>query len=158
MTIFGTAASALALGLVVALAPMGAAIAGEGAAAITERQALMKLQGAAAASIKGAIDSKDPARLKAAEGAARALAFSATAIPTMFPKGSDAKVGKTAALDKIWSDATGFKKTADALGSAAAKLADALRSGDPAASLAAFGAVGKEGCGACHGTYRAKRN
>ncbi|HEY7609919.1 MAG TPA: cytochrome c [Alphaproteobacteria bacterium] len=158
MRILGTAISALALAAAVALAPIGAAIAGDGAAAITERQALMRLQGAAAGAIKSAIDSKDPARLKQVEGAARALTFSATAIPTMFPKGSDAKAGKTNALDKIWSDAPGFKKSADALGAAAAKLADALKSGDPAASLAAFGEVGKDGCGGCHGTYRAKMN
>jgi cytochrome c556 len=76
----------------------------------------------------------------------------------MFPPGSDMKAGKTAALDKIWSDAAGFKKAAGALGMTAAKLADTLKSGDAAASLAAFGAVGKEGCGGCHGAYRAKQN
>jgi cytochrome c556 len=158
MTKLGTAVSALALGLAVALTPLGAAIAGEGAAAITERQALMKLVGASFGSIKAAIDSKDAAQIKAAEGRARAIAFAATAIPTMFPAGSDAKAGKTAALDKIWTDAAGFKKASDDLGTTAAKLADALKSGDAAASLAAFGAVGKDGCGACHGAYRAKQN
>ena len=156
MRFFGSTISALALGAVIALAPVGAAMAGDGAAAITERQALMKLQGAAAASIKAAIDSKDPARIKAAEGAARALTYSAHAIPTMFPKGSDSKAGKTAALDKIWADPAGFKKAAEHMGTLAGTLADALKSGDPAASLAAFGAIGKEGCGGCHGTYRAK--
>ena len=158
MTKFGTAVSALAIGLAAALAPMGAAIAGEGGAAITERQALMKLVGASFGSIKAAIDSKDPAQIKAAEGRARAIAFSANAIPTMFPAGSDMKAGKTAALEKIWSDMAGFKKASEALGATATKLADALKSGDAAASLAAFGAVGKEGCGGCHGAYRAKQN
>lgn len=158
MTKIGTAVSALALGIVVALAPMGTAMAGEGGAAITERQALMKLVGASFGSIKMAIDSKDAAQIKAAEGRARAIAFAANAIPTMFPKGSDMKAGKTAALDKIWADAAGFKKAADTLGATATKLADALKSGDAAASLAAFGAVGKEGCGGCHGAYRAKQN
>jgi cytochrome c556 len=158
MTKIGTAVSALALGMAVALAPMGTAMAGEGGAAITERQALMKLVGASFGSIKMAIDSKDAAQIKAAEGRARAIAFAANAIPTMFPKGSDMKAGKTAALDKIWADAAGFKKAADTLGATATKLADALKSGDAAASLAAFGAVGKEGCGGCHGAYRAKQN
>lgn len=68
------------------------------------------------------------------------------------------KAGKTAALDKIWADPAGFKKAADALGAEAMKLADALKSGDPAAAMAAFGATGKEGCGGCHGAYRAKQN
>ncbi len=158
MTKFRTAASALALGLAVAFAPIGVAVAGEGGAAITERQALMKLIGASFGSIKMAIDSKDAGQIKAAEGRARAIAFAANAIPTMFPKGSDMKAGKTAALDKIWADPAGFKKAADALGAEAMKLADALKSGDPAAAMAAFGATGKEGCGGCHGAYRAKQN
>ncbi len=158
MRISGSAVSALAVGIAIALAPIGSAVAGEGGAAITERQALMKLQGVAFASIKAAIDSKDAGRIKAAEGAARALSFSAHAIPTMFPKGSDEKAGKTAALAKIWDDPAGFKKAADALSPLAATLADALKEGDPAKALAAFGATGKEGCGGCHGTYRAKQN
>jgi cytochrome c556 len=157
MRIFGTMTAAIALGAAVALAPVGAAIAGEGAAAITERQALMKLIGASFGSIKAAIDSKDAAQIKAAEGRARAIANAANAIPTMFPKGSDSKAGKTAALPKIWEDAAGFKKAADTMGALTTKLADALKSGDAAASLAAFGAVGKDGCGGCHGSYRVKQ-
>ena len=140
-----------------AFAPVGVAIAGDGAAAITERQALMRLQGAAAGAIKAAIDSKDPARVKQVEASARAMSFSATAIPTMFPAGSDSKAGKTRALDKIWSDSPGFKKAADNMGKLAAALADALKSGDAAASMAAFANLGKEGCGGCHGTYQAKQ-
>jgi cytochrome c556 len=148
--------SALALGVTMALA--GGAAAQQGAAEITKRQSLMKLVGANFGSIKGDIDSKDAARIKAAEGRARAIAAASAAIPLMFPAGSDSKAGKTAALDKIWADAAGFKKAADDLGATATKLADALKGGDPAAALAAFGAVGKDGCGACHGAYRAKQN
>jgi cytochrome c556 len=118
----------------------------------------MKLIGASFGSIKGAIDSKDAAQIKAAEGRARAIAAASAVVPSMFPAGSDMKAGKTAALDKIWSDMAGFKKAAGDLGATAMKLADALKSGDAAASLAAFGAVGKEGCGGCHGAYRAKQN
>jgi cytochrome c556 len=158
MRIFGTTTAALALAATIALAPMCAAIAGEGGAAITERQALMKLIGASFGSIKAAIDSKDAAQIKMAEGRARAIANAANAIPTMFPKGSDSKAGKTAALAKIWEDPAGFKKAAERMGATVTKLADALKSGDAAASLAAFGAVGKEGCGGCHGAYRAKTN
>jgi len=158
MKFFGISTAAVAIGMVVAFAPIGSAVAGEGGAAITERQALMKLIGTSFVSIKAAIDSKDAAQIKAAEGRARAIAFAGGAIPSMFPKGSDAKAGKTAALDKIWSDAAGFKKASDALTTTATKLADALKSGDAAASLAAFGEVGKEGCGTCHGAYRAKQN
>ena len=154
MRIFRNSIAAFALGAAVVLAPVGAAVAGDGAAAITERQALMKLIGASFGSIKAAIDSKDPAQIKAAEGRARAIANAATAIPTMFPKGSDDKAGKTAALPKVWEDPAGLKKAADMMGATATKLADALKSGDAAASLAAFGVVGKDGCGGGHGAYR----
>jgi cytochrome c556 len=154
MKTFGIAISAFALAIAGALAPVAISIAGEGGDAITERKALMRLQGAAAGAIKAAIDSKDPARLKLVEGSARALAFSSRAIPTMFPKGSDSKAGETKALDKIWTDTAGFKSAADNMGKLAATLADALKSGDPAASLAAFATLGKDGCGGCHGSYQ----
>jgi cytochrome c556 len=151
---FGIAISALVLGAAFA----GNAAAQSAADEIAKRQALMKLIGASFGSIKAAIDSKDAGQIKAAEGRARAIAAASATIPTFFPAGSDAKAGKTAALDKIWSDAAGFKKAAGDLGATVTKLADALKSGDAAASLAAFGAVGKDGCGGCHGAYRAKQN
>lgn len=149
-------ATVLALGVAVGMT--GSASAQSGADEIAQRQALMKLIGASFGSIKGAIDSKDAAQIKAAEGRARAIAAASAVIPSMFPAGSDMKAGKTAALDKIWSDMAGFKTASGNLGATATKLADALKSGDAAASLAAFGAVGKEGCGGCHGAYRAKQN
>ena len=151
-----TFATVLAFGVAVALG--GSAAAHPPAASITERQAMMKLIGASFGSIKTAIDSKDPAQIKAAESRARAIAAAPAALATMFPPGSDSKAGKTAALDKIWQDSAGFAKAAGDLASTATKLADALKSGDAAASLAAFGAVGKDGCGGCHGAYRAKQN
>ena len=153
MRIVRTAIS-FTLGAAVLAAVVGISLAGEGTDAITERKALMRLQGAAAGTIKAALDSKDPARLKQVEGAARALTFSSRAIPTMFPKGSDSKAGETKALDKIWADPAGFKKAADNMGSLAAALADALKEGDAAKSMAAFAALGKDGCGGCHGTYQ----
>ena len=153
MRISGTAI-ALALGAMVSVTAVGTSFAGEGKDAITERKALMRLQGAAAGAIKAAIDSKDAARLKQVEGAARALAFSSGAIPSMFPKGSDSKAGETKALDKIWADPAGFKKAADTMGQLATALADSLKEGDAAKAMAAFGALGKDGCGGCHGSYQ----
>ena len=154
MRTFGNLVSALALGTAVALSAVAPSLAGEGGDAITERKALMRLQGSAAGAIKAAIDSKDAARMKQVEGSARALVFSSRAIPTMFPKGSDSKAGETKALDKIWADPAGFKKSADTMGALATALADALKGGDAAKALAAFGALGKDGCGGCHGSYR----
>lgn len=139
-------------------AGMAPAWAGDGAAAIMERQALMKLIGANVGAIKQAIDSKDAARMKGAEGSARAIGFAAGAIPTMFPAGSDMKAGKTSALEKVWTDPAGFKKASDAMGPLAAALGDALKAGDAAAAMTAFAALGKDGCGGCHGPYRARAN
>ncbi len=142
---------------VVAAAPFGSALAGEGAAAITERQALMKLQGASAGAIKAAIDSKDAARLKQVEGNARALAASSQAIPTMFPKGSDAKAGKTAALPVIWEKPAEVKKAADNMGREATALAETLKAGDAAAAATQFGKLVQSGCNGCHDTFRQKQ-
>jgi len=155
MRISGTAFM-IALGAMLSVTTIGTSFAGEGKDAIAERKALMRLQGAAAGAIKAAIDSKDAARLKQVEGAARALAFSSRAIPTMFPKGSDSMAGETKALDKIWADPAGFKKSADTMGALATTLADALKEGDAAKAMAAFGALGKDGCGGCHGSYQSK--
>jgi cytochrome c556 len=148
-------AGAIAALFVAAAAP---AAAGEGAAAIVERQALMKLIGANFGSTKQAVDSKDAARLKQAEGNARAIAAAAAAIPTMFPKGSDAKAGKTAALPAVWDKAADFQKAAQTMGGEAAALADALKAGDPQKAAAQWGQLAKAGCGGCHDTFRAKQN
>lgn len=152
-----TAMAAL-IGLAAALAPAGGALAGDGAAAITERQALMSLMPGNLMVIKMAIDSKDAKRMEAASKQADALAAAGQAIPTMFPKGSDMKAGKTAALDKIWADEAGFKKSAGTLSDKAKELSAALKGGDAAKALAAFAAMGKDGCGGCHGAYPAKSN
>lgn len=159
MKVFGTSfTAALALGAVAVMAQLGTALAQDGATSIIQRQALMKLQPANGVAIKAAIDSKDAKRMSAAANQAAALEFAARAIPTMFPKGSDGKAGKTNALDKVWSDPAGFKKAADNMGSLAKSLGDALKSGDAAKAMAAFATLGKEGCGGCHGSYRAKLN
>jgi cytochrome c556 len=44
------------------------------------------------------------------------------------------------------------------MGELATKLEAAANSGDQAATLAAFGALGKDGCGGCHETYRKKKS
>jgi cytochrome c556 len=146
------------LGAALGAASFGPALAGEGAAAIAERQALMKLIGGNMSALKLAIDSKDAARLKQVEGNARAIAAAGGAIPTMFPKGSDSKAGKTAALPAIWDKAADFKKASEALSTEATALAEAVKAGDAAKAASQFGRLGSVGCGGCHNTYRAKQN
>ncbi len=72
----------------------------------------------------------------------------------MFPPGSDQQ--PTAALPVIWTDQAGFKAAAEKAEGLAEKLAEAAKGGDAQATLAAFAALGKEGCGGCHETFRKK--
>ena len=150
--------AALAIMAAVASAPIAPAVAaGDGAAAIAERQALMDLMAGNTLFIKAAILSKDAKMMEAAAHGAAAIAKAGHVIPSLFPKGSDMKAGKTAALDKIWSDWDGFKKHAATLSERATALAAALNSGDAGKALPAFAAMGKQGCGGCHGDFKAKR-
>ena len=64
----------------------------------------------------------------------------------------------TSALPAVWSDQAGFKAAAEKAEGLAEKLAAAAKSGDPQATLAAFAALGKEGCGGCHQTFRKKES
>ncbi len=76
--------------------------------------------------------------------------------PTIFPEGSGPDAGKTGAKPNIWTDADGFKKVLVAFQENAEKLAVAAKSGDKGAIGAALGDLGKNGCKACHDTYREK--
>lgn len=127
--------------------------AGSGAQAITERQAVMKLIGGNMGGIKNSIAAGDAKSVQAAAGA---IANVAPLIPSLFPKGSGAEAGKTKALAKIWEDESGFKGAAEKLAAEAGALAKAAGGGDMKAVGAQFAKMGKEACGGCHQTYRAK--
>jgi cytochrome c556 len=149
--------AALAIMAAVASAPVAPALAaGDGASAIAERQALMELMAGNVVFIKTAITSKDAKLMAAASKSAAAIAKAGHIIPDLFPKGSDSKAGKTGALDKIWSNWDEFKTHAATLSDRATALSAALKSGDAGKALPAFAAMGKEGCGGCHGEFKAK--
>lgn len=76
--------------------------------------------------------------------------------PSIFPEGSGPDAGKTGAKANIWTDADGFKKVLAAFEENAGKLAEAAKTGDKGAIGAALGGLGKNGCKACHDTYREK--
>lgn len=77
-------------------------------------------------------------------------------IPELYVRDTRAfKDVKTGALDGIWNSQADFKGKADALGKAAATLAETAKGGDKAATLKAAAEVGKA-CGSCHDSYRAK--
>lgn len=120
---------------------------------VAVRQATMKANGDHMTAIK-AIITEYPELLGQIEFHADAIKETAEYTPAMFPPGSDK--GPTWALPPVWSDAAGFKAAAAKTEDLAEKLADAAKSGDVKATLAAFATLGKEGCGGCHTTFRKK--
>ena len=119
------------------------------------RQATMKANGAHMAAIK-AILTEYPQLITAVEFHAEAIKEAAEYTPAMFPSGSDQQ--PTAALPVIWTDQAGFQAAAEKAEGLAEKLTEAAKGGDAQATLAAFTALGKEGCGGCHETFRKKQD
>jgi cytochrome c556 len=125
-------------------------------AVVKNREAFMKGQAKDLGSVKAYTDGKGD--LAQAETGAANLTQSTKKIPEMFPPGTDAtdSEGKFATKPVIWSD---WNKFLDVQKTAAAKadaLLVAVKSGDKAAIQTAFGDLGKNGCGACHETFREK--
>jgi len=123
---------------------------------VKNREALMKGQAKDLGSIKAYTDGK--ADLAQAETGAAGLTQSTRKIPDAFPPGTGAtdSEGKFATKPIIWSD---WNKFLDAQKNASAKadaLLVAVKSGNKAAIETAFGDLGKNGCGACHETFREK--
>ena len=95
-----------------------------------------------------------PDRIGLVPAQAQAIADAAAAVPELFPKGSDQP--PTNALPSVWEKPGEFRAAAQKAQDLARKLAETARGGDAKATLAAFGALGKEGCGGCHETFRKK--
>jgi len=125
--------------------------------AIAERQKLMKGQGAEAKAINDFLESGTGTADDVAKNAA-SIKASAAKIPDLFPAGSsiDDNVAKTAAKKEIWANFDDFKAHAAKLGDLAGALEAAAATGDKDKIAAAFGSMGKEGCGGCHQLYRQK--
>jgi cytochrome c556 len=119
------------------------------------RQATMDANAKHMNAIK-AILTEDPQLLKLVAFHAQAIAEAAAYAPEMFPQGSTQK--PTAALPAIWEKPDQFKQAAERGHGLAEKLAETSQGGDVQATLAAFAALGKEGCGGCHETFRQKQD
>jgi cytochrome c556 len=92
---------------------------------------------------------------------ATAIADTSKKIPELFPEGTSLADGhgvKTAAKPEIWSDRAGFEQAAMTLGTKAEELAKAAAGGDKQVIAAAFGDLGKNGCGGCHSKFRQKQD
>ena len=135
----------------VAVAVLGAGIAATQSAyadAVKDRRALMKANSKAAKALGKAAKAGDAMEAKKH---AMVLIANADKMVALFPKGTDNdKLGAKATRAKmaIWTDWDKFKMDADALKSAAMKVA----SGD----LAAAKGIGKS-CGGCHKAFRAPK-
>jgi cytochrome c556 len=129
------------------------------AATIAARRDLMKNQGKQMGIINDFVQNHKGSAADVA-AAAKNLEASAAKIPELFPKGTslDDFPGKTGAKPVIWEKWDDFKKAAAYLGSEAKDLAEAAEGGDAAKIAEHFGEVGKDGCGACHTTFRQKLN
>jgi cytochrome c556 len=127
------------------------------AAIIKERQDLMKGQGKEAKAIADFLESNTGTAEDVAKNAA-AIKLSSGKIVELFPAGTSINdgVGKTGAKPEIWQDMDGFKAAAGKLGELAGALETAAAGGDKEQIAAAFGTLGKEGCGGCHTKFRQK--
>lgn len=142
-----------ALGLVVL--GIGGAAAADKEGVYKEREALMKGFGKQMTIVKGVV-AENKGTLADAEAAAREIAARADYIPSVFPRG--ANQGESEALPVIWQQWDAFQAKARNMQDLAARLASAAGSGDKQATLAAFGDLGKNGCGGCHETFRKKKS
>jgi cytochrome c556 len=147
------ALSALVLGVSVS----GQMARADDAAVIDNRQAVMKSQGKDMTAIKAFID--DKGELAAAQAAGADLVTQVGKIPELFPKGTGMAEyqGKSWAKPVVWTDSDKFTAQAKIAAEKAAALNTALKGGDKAAITAAFGDMGKYGCGACHEPFREKK-
>ena len=122
---------------------------------VAVRQATMEANAKHMNAVK-AILTEDPQLLPHVAFHAEAIAEAAEYAPEMFPQGSTQP--PTDALPAIWDKPDQFKQAAERAHGLAEKLAETSRGGDVKATLAAFAALGKEGCGGCHETFRKKED
>lgn len=90
-------------------------------------------------------------------GHAHAINEMSKTLTRLFPEGSGKEAGETRALPVIWEKWDDFTAAAKRLGEESAKLAEVAESGDRAAIARQTGALGNDGCGGCHKTFREKK-
>ena len=148
-------AAGAALVVAASVAAGGPALAhGDGIAG--ERHDLMEGLGGAMRTLKQFVQGRRSAE-EAAEAAAL-IAAGAPRIPSVFPPGSGREAyPESESKDAIWEQWDEFVAAADSLGEKTAAFQAALASGDTGRIGAAFGDLGKNGCGGCHQRFREKR-
>jgi cytochrome c556 len=147
------------LGGVLAIALAGAAtvaLAQDKETVLKNRQAVMKEQSKDLQNIKAYIDGKG--ELAQAKESAANLTQTTKKIPDLFPPGTGGPnpSGDYVAKPVIWSDWNKFLEAQKATAAKVDVLIVAMNGGDKSAIEAAFADLGKNGCGACHTTFREK--
>jgi cytochrome c556 len=130
-----------AAAVIVSVGLGGSALAQDKEAVLKNRQATMKEQGSDMENLKAYLDGKGD--LAKAKSSAANLTQTTKKIPELFPPGTGGTSpdGDFIAKPDIWSDWNKFL---------------AVNGGDKPAIQSAYGDLGKNGCGACHTTFREK--
>jgi cytochrome c556 len=145
----------LAAGIGIGLVSMAVAQEKGAKGVVAIRQATMEANAKHISAIKFIL-TEEPELLKHVAFHAQAIAEAAEYVPEMFPQGSTQPPAD--ALPAIWEKPDQFKQAAERAHELAEKLAETARGGDVQATQAAFGTLGKEGCGGCHETFRKKES
>ena len=126
-------------------------------AAVTARQATMKLEGPDLRTISDYANDKGTDQATAIAKTQELLALS-DKLMGLFPEGTSSKdmPGKSNAKPEIWQDFAKFKALYAGQKKGEEDLLAAVQKGDKAAVQAAIANIGKNSCSACHGTYREK--
>lgn len=134
----------------------GAALGQNKDAVVKNREALMKEQAKDMGAVKAYVEGK--ADLAQAEAGATDLTLTTKKIPDAFPPGTGGPDSeeKFATKPVIWTDWNKFLESQNTASSKADALLAAVKSGNKTAVETAFGDLGKNGCGACHETFREK--
>jgi cytochrome c556 len=124
---------------------------------IADRQALMKERGKIVGGLVKVVKGEQPFDAAAVIDALKQLEANAEKFDAekLFPVGSE-QGGETTAAPKIWEDMAGFKADADKF-LTDVKAAAAAPAVDVAALKTQVATLGAD-CGACHQTYRIKKN
>ena len=154
----GTLVAAAALLAIIAFDAGKPVFAQDAKTAISMRQSAMKGIGghmkAISVFLKEGMGSAEDVAKRAAE-----ISATAKILPSYFPAKSGMDMvtdPKTRADAMIWADMAKFESLAALLATEADKLATVAKTGDKAAIQAQVGVIGKNTCGACHGTFRGK--
>ena len=146
-------------GLLAATLGAAAFAADEPANIVKYRQAFMRANGAhitmVSAMVKDEVSWDDEL-----VGHAHAMHEQSQNLLRLFPEGTgkgDVEV-ETRALPVIWERWDEFQQAAQAFEQESAKLVEAAESGDHAAVAQQLAALGKQGCGTCHETFREEQN